>query len=147
MAPTSARDPKHGKGAQHTPLSDCSTEITLPWGWICTLGVSLAAADVNRDGHLDLLAPNFKVSGKMSVLIGDGGGGFFPFAQYRTGTSPQQVITADFNEDGQVDVATSNVNVFLGQGDGFFLPEPEMSLYAQYSVTSGDFDGDGHLDL
>jgi len=66
------------------------------------------------------------------------------------------LVTADFNGDGNLDVAaTSNINlplspiaVLLGNGDGTFQP------YVQYDVgqsprqiATGDLDGDGKLDL
>ena len=57
-------------------------------------------------------------------------------------------MTADFNNDGNLDLATAN-NVVLGNGDGTFqppAPAPFTDLFAQ-SVAVGDFNADGNLDL
>ena len=50
---------------------------------------------------------------------------FSPAASLPVGTHPQAVVTADFNNDGQLDLMTANegsnsVSVLLGNGDGTF---------------------------
>ena len=56
---------------------------------------------------------------------------FSPVASFPVGTNPEAVVTADFNNDGKPDLATSNydqatgdgtVSVRLGYGDGGFEP-------------------------
>lgn len=52
----------------------------------------------------------------------------FTVAQsYNVGTNPRDIITADFNKDGNLDLAVANtasssVSILLGVGDGTFLP-------------------------
>jgi len=65
---------------------------------------------------------------------------------------PQSVINADFNNDGNADLAitdsTNYVSVFLGDGAGGFGPITYFMVGNEpVSVTSSDFDGDGNADL
>ena len=46
---------------------------------------------------------------------------FSPVTNFPIGEKPQEVVTADFNNDGNLDLATAN-NVVLGNGDGTFQP-------------------------
>ena len=82
---------------------------------------------------------------------------FTPAASFPVGTNPQAVVTADFNNDGQLDLATSNydettgggtVSVLLGNGDGSFQPA-QTAATGTYpiSLAAGDFNADGKLDL
>ena len=69
------------------------------------------------------------------------------------GYSAQAVAMADFNNDGDLDVATSNgysetVSVLLGNGDGTFQPGKESAgIWNGYALVAGDFDNDGAVDL
>src|SRR5207253_2482849 len=45
---------------------------------------AVASGDFNKDGHLDLVTANYG-SGSVSVLLGNGGGGFAPAVSYATG--------------------------------------------------------------
>jgi hypothetical protein len=64
------------------------------------------------------------------------------------------VVTADFNRDGKLDIATigenepGTVSVFLGNGDGTFETAVSYSTGQEpSSVAAGDFNGDGKIDL
>jgi FG-GAP-like repeat len=65
------------------------------------------------------------------------------------------VFVGDFNGDGIMDLGTldssgNNVCILLANGDGSFQPEtcyPTGDDTSPLSVTVGDFDGDGKLDL
>ena len=89
----------------------------------------------------------------VAVLLGTDDGGFGPVVSYQAGWGPYQILSADFNEDGHLDLAVNNwfsedVSVFLGRGDGTF---GEAEFYAEGladgDVAVADVDGDGHLDL
>ncbi|MDR9390842.1 MAG: FG-GAP-like repeat-containing protein [Trueperaceae bacterium] len=71
----------------------------------------VALADVNRDGVLDVVTANAD-SDDVSVLVGDGAGGFQPAAAFSPfgvgGSGPSGVAVADLNHDGRPDVVTSN---------------------------------------
>ena len=67
--------------------------------------------------------------------------------------NPSQLVTGDFNKDGNLDLvfsyeAVANVFVLLGNGDGTFGPELHfVTLGPPASLVTGDFDDDGNLDL
>lgn len=69
---------------------------------------------------------------------------------YPAGTLPYQVTTADFNNDGNLDLAITDsdtVAVLLGNGDGTFQKPRIFSAPSAIAITSGDFDEDGNADL
>ncbi len=74
-------------------------------------------------------------------------------ANYAAGTTPFCVKTADFNDDGKLDLAVANegndnVSIFLGKGDGTFEPAVNYSVESvPDSLVVGDFNHDGKLDL
>jgi hypothetical protein len=72
---------------------------------------------------------------------------------FPVGNLPQAVVTADFNTDGHLDVATANyydgnVSVLLGDGRGAFGAANDIVAGTNpVSLAVGDFNNDGHLDL
>jgi len=115
---------------------------------------SLAAADFNLDGKLDLVLTG---GGVTEVFLGNGNGTFDLSATFAGGSD---VIAADFNGDGKPDLAISNVqlpssilgnysvSIMLGNGNGTFQPG---TLYGTDPIPgaliASDFNGDGKLDL
>src|SRR6478752_9546526 len=69
--------------------------------------VSIATADLNGDGHLDLLTANY-ISDNVSVLFGDGNGGFTAAAPVPVGNGPRQIQSGDLDGDGDIDFITTN---------------------------------------
>ena len=117
---------------------------------------SVAVGDFNGDGIEDLAATNFN-SGTVTVLLGNGSGGFAaasgsPFA---VGTQPRSVVVGDFDGDGNQDLAiangvSNNVTVLLGNGSGGFTSaagSPFAAGTGPQSVVAEDFNGDGFADL
>ena len=78
---------------------------------------------------------------------------FTPASSFPVGAEPQAVVTADFNNDGRLDLATADsgdnaVSVLLGNGDGTFqLPTTSAAGDGPRSLAVGDFNNDGNLDL
>jgi len=73
-------------------------------------------------------------------------------AYYHAGLRPYHVITADFNNDGNADLAfadwlSDQVVILLGNADGTFQKQKVFSLPAAIALASGDFNEDGNLDL
>jgi uncharacterized protein (DUF2141 family) len=74
---------------------------------------AVAMGDLNGDGRLDLAVANAG-SNTVSVLLGNGAGGFQAQTQYATGTNPDSVAIGDLNGDGRLDLAVANHNSNTG---------------------------------
>lgn len=118
---------------------------------------SIASGDFNKDGHRDLAVANWG-NGTTGVLLGKGDGSFALAATYTSSTGfTYAVASGDFNNDGQDDLATADydsndsgfMGVLLGNGNGSFQPEVvyPSSGRRPYSITTGDFNSDGKLDV
>ena len=78
---------------------------------------------------------------------------FLPATETSVGVDPAALVIADFNADGNLDVATANtttndVSVLLGLGTGGFLAAVIYPVGTNpSSLAAGDFSGDGVPDL
>src|SRR3954447_16441744 len=78
---------------------------------------------------------------------------FSPATSFPVGPNPQAVVTADFNHDGHLDLATASaggntVGVSLGDGLGGFGAANHFAAgTGPQSLTVGDFNSDRNLDL
>ncbi len=73
-----------------------------------------------------------------------------PFGTYAVGASPQAIVSADFNNDNLLDLATADsnrVSVLLGTGAGTFGAAQQVSDTSDQNLAVGDFNGDGNADL
>ena len=128
-----------------------------PWGR------SVALADVNRDGKIDVLLAN---SGSVGVLLGNGDGTLQSAVAYSSGVSTSgfgSLAVDDVNEDDKPDVLAAGalgcsngsctyqgvVGVLLGKGDGTFQPTVIYGSGASFasSVVVSDVNGDSTPDL
>ena len=87
---------------------------------------SVTSADFDGDGAADLAVAN-RDSNDVSVLLGDGTGGFGAKTDFALadGASPRSITSADFDGDGAPDLAVENcwsndVSVLVGDGTGGF---------------------------
>ncbi len=117
---------------------------------------SVAIGDLNADGKPDLTTANFG-SNNVTVLLGNGSGGFTPApgSPFASGSNPRSVAIGDLNADGKPDLTTANessanVTVLLGDGSGGFTPAPGSPFASGAvpgSVAIGDLNADGKPDL
>ncbi|XUM03101.1 FG-GAP-like repeat-containing protein [Streptomyces venezuelae ATCC 10712] len=114
----------------------------------------VAAADLDADGHLDLVTAN-TANSTLSVLVGDGHGGFGAPSTIPAGvTLPSELKLADVDENGTLDAVVAapgvpgRVAVLTGDGAGGFGTASVLSAGANLtSVSVSDLNGDGHTDL
>ena len=128
--------------------------------------IALALADLNADGHPDVVVVNdcadiaCASDGVVGVLLGNGDGSFQTAARYDSGgLNARSVAVADVNNDGMPDLLVSNdcnvncaagvVAVLKGNGDGTFLPAVAFDANDSHrkSVAVADVNGDGRPDM
>lgn len=114
--------------------------------------ISVVLGDFNQDGKLDF------ATGQNNTLGLGNGDGTFALTNW-TGNGGLGITAADFNRDGHLDIAAAtsagpgpyNVDtaVYLGSGNGTFQPERDFSQLSSSLlwIATGDFNGDGNLDL
>src|SRR5262249_50282803 len=92
-------------------------------------------------------------SNDVAVFLGNGDGTFRERGRWATGTNAFYLTAADFDGDGQLDLATANtqsgdVSVLLGNGDGTFRDELRFGAGIRPAAILGaDFNGDRRPDL
>ena len=122
--------------------------------------LSIVAADFNGDGKLDLaVADSCGTStpcgrpGLVSILLGNGDGTFQPHVDYPAGSFPYTIVAGDFNGDGKLDVAVSDldsfkVTILAGVGDGTFVSSTTVPTSGSpVGLLAADFNRDGQMDL
>jgi hypothetical protein len=118
----------------------------------------IAVADMNHDGLPDLVIANHD-SPFVTILLGQSDGRFAPSAaspvRVDVRPHPHGVAVADFNHDGNPDVAveswaTDEIKVFMGDGHGGLkLPGAvfKVGKHPYERLRSADLNGDGNPDI
>lgn len=118
---------------------------------------NVAVADFDNDGHLDQVVTDFTTAnrGNVRVLEGSGSGNFSRQPIVEVGEDPRDVAVADFNGDGDADLAVVNrgdddVTILFGTGTGDFTEAPTSTENVRNrptAIAAGDFNGDTNPDL
>ena len=123
----------------------------------------MQTGDFNGDGIVDLVTgnncgDNSSCQG-LTVYLGKGDGTFQNGITSMSQIPATDVAIGDFNGDGKLDVAAAayvnggqdgTLQIELGNGDGTFTQGQSVSLPSNlisFSITAGDFNNDGKLDL
>ncbi|HEU5217104.1 MAG TPA: VCBS repeat-containing protein [Gemmatimonadales bacterium] len=116
---------------------------------------TITAADVNRDGRVDLVVPH-RDGGQSYVYLGAATAGVSDAHRVSFGPPDANIRMAepaDFDGDGVTDIVAiderTGVAVYLGQRDGGFAPGISLSdgKVVPYAMTVGDLNGDGKPDI
>ncbi len=112
---------------------------------------TLAAGDLDEDGHDDLIVPGF-FDGTLALFLGDGAGGFVSQVMTVGDPAPFHAAVADFNQDGHQDVALTGtelgtLTIWAGDGAGGLTEVQALAagLVPQH-VAAFDVSGDGWVD-
>ncbi len=142
----------NGDGTFRTPGSKFAVG-TMPYQ-------RLRTADIDEDGHPDLVTSNFE-SSTLSLLLGNGHGSFAR-KDLPTLPNPFGIAIADLNGDHHPDIAVVHysghsddrsknaLSVLFGDGKGNFTPahgSPFTTGQYPGTVAAGDLDGDGSADI
>lgn len=144
----------------------CAAQTPVSFSSITTTSgdtpANIYPVDVNNDGFTDLIQDSGQSPSGFTVSIANGNGTFKAPVFYSIPGGKSVVMpiaTADFNNDGKVDVAvsivgTSQIAVYLGNGDGTFQAPilSTINLYSGYAfamagIAAADFNADGNIDL
>jgi hypothetical protein len=109
-------------------------------------GISIASGDFNGDGFTDIVVSNYGDNTVgFTVYLSNPDGSLQPGVVYGSSGDYGYVTVADFNGDGNLDIAASNyegyVQIFSGTGTGNFIAGPFYSTggAGQYGIVSGAF--------
>ena len=121
-----------------------------------SIPAGITLADLNNNNILDIIVANYGTN-NVGVFFGVGDGTFLEQVTYSTGnfSSPYSVALGDFNKDGRLDIAVTNLNT-SNVGILFGIEIPNFRSFGAYSTGSaahpryvvvGDFNNDTKLDI
>lgn len=119
-----------------------------------SLSHDAATADVDGNGHPDILVTAATLSGiGLTTFLNNGNGTFQDPVSFAPSGLGDPLAVEDFNGDGRPDVvvanrSTNHFSLFLGNANGTFqAPLTNVMGVNVYAVTTADFNGDGHADV
>ena len=144
-----------GETTMGATVPSFATRVDLPAG---TQPRSIATADIDGDGKIDLVVGNY---GDNTVSIfrnltptGATSPSFAARVDVAAGSNPISVAVADFNGDGKPDIAVSDFSFALLLINTSTTSTPTFSSAAEFAtgvqaaaVVVADFNGDGKPDL
>jgi hypothetical protein len=119
-----------------------------------TSSTGIVSGDFNNDGILDLVTLN---GSSLSFYRGLGAGTYASPVTQSMPSGLGQVLTADFNQDGKLDLAiatacctsSGGVTIMLGNGDGTFTQGTDINVGSNSVayIALADFNGDHKPDI
>ena len=114
----------------------------------------VAVADLNGDGHVDVLLDG-NHDDCASILLGDGHGNFIPAPKspLHMGNRGWNLAVLDYDHDGTLDLVSVNerdIRIHWGDGHGWFKPDPLIIPSGGkgcWKLAMGDLNEDGFLDV
>ncbi len=113
----------------------------------------IAVADINMDGNLDIFVLRRSDKNEFLHYLNDGSANFQLNAKTGTQNDPFQIVCADWNNDGLLDMAVTHtngrVNIYKNKGDGTFNVYSQLSINGGESpiITCSDIDNDYYQDI
>jgi hypothetical protein len=164
-------NPYGNVGWAQVALGDGSLGFTISlYDGLANGARGVALADLNQDGRLDLVAATYaggngNTNGSVSIRRGTGTGSFLPASdassQELSASGAWVVAVADLTGDGYPDVAVDRpyassapLSVWAGTAGGSLNATPITTALVPFagggqafSLSTGDYDGDGRMDL
>jgi gliding motility-associated-like protein len=125
-----------------TPTAVTPTSLTV----VVPIGATTGSISVTTPGGTAMSATNFSVITLSSVS-------YAPKVDYTVGTTPREVAVGDLNNDGNLDIVSSNygansISVLMGVGTGCFsLAQSFPAATNAHGLALADVNRDGILDV
>lgn len=141
------------KNKAQTEFFTDATETHLPAD-SNTHALGVALADINKDGHLDILLALEHEPNRLYLNSGDGKFTWVKNAFSHKSHDTEHVKVADFDRDGNPDAVfvaedDQNHEYYLGNGEATFRDVSERLLFKSEGngLDVGDVNGDGLMDI
>ncbi|MDD5066705.1 MAG: FG-GAP-like repeat-containing protein, partial [bacterium] len=130
--------------------------VNINAGLVKVYGCSVTWADYDNDADLDLVVAGNSLSGKVTKIYrNNGGGNFSDVGAGLIGVDKCSTAWGDYDNDGDLDLALAGesaggntTRIYRNDGSGSFMDiGAGLTGVSSCNITWGDYDNDGDLDL